>query len=149
MIRNLLLLLMSIQMNSQNTNTDTVFVLIDKIQNKNLYIFEKGKNNKSAKIKILHYDKRNEGFKRIKQIKANKEIIQVKSEPNDNIYYEFVSNNSPKSVENINGLKVYSIEDVSKNNKKVWSEYPYIIFFIEQLECSTYNIWKMNPLFHE
>ena len=31
MIRNLLLLLMSIQMNSQNTKIDTVFVMIDKI----------------------------------------------------------------------------------------------------------------------
>lgn len=79
----------------------------------------------------------------------NKDVIIVKPEPNEIDYYEFVSKHPPTEVSLIKKNKVYCIEDISKNNKNVWREYPYIISFIEKLNCDSFNIWEMMPVFHE
>lgn len=132
-----------------NLNKDSVFVIIDYSKNNNLFKFEKGKNNNQAKIKILHFDKRHKGFLNEKKQQSNKDIILINPEPNNINYYEFICNTSPINIPNIKNLTVFSIEDVSKNRKEVWREYPYVIFFIEKLNCEAYNLWEMTPIFHE
>jgi len=144
-----LIILSSIIINCQIVNNEYIYVMIDYAQSENLFLFQKGTNNEYASIKILYYNERKKGFKRKKETNFKKDIIIVKAEPNDMNYYEFISNNYPKKVKNINRLKVYSIEDVSKNKKNVWHEYPYTIFFIEKLNDGFYNLWKMNPIIHE
>jgi hypothetical protein len=127
--------------------TTNIYVLIDKQNYGNLYAFEKLKNK--AKIKILHYEKRKEGFKTESKTKTKDDIIKVKSQPIAENYYEFNSIGCPKKFDNIEGLNIYSIEDVSKHNKKVWHKYPYTIFFLEKLKSGKYNLWKMKPIILE
>jgi len=130
-------------MNSQEVTKDSVFVIIERTKNENLFLFEKGKNNEYAKIKILYFDKRKEGFEKKEK---QGEIIKVQSQPNVN-FYEFISNCHPKKLKSIEDLDFNTIEDVSKNSKSVFSKKTYI--FIEKLKNGYYNLWKMNLVMHE
>jgi len=146
----LIILSSSIKMNCQQLNNKSIFVMIDSIQNEQLFILEKNKNNVYANIRILKYDKRKEGFNNKEtKIKSKNDIIQVNPEPNIINYYEFRANNPPQKLNSLKGLKLNSIQDVSKNKKNVWSKYPYTIFFVEKLEKREYNLWEMNLIIYE
>jgi hypothetical protein len=53
-----------------------------------------------------------------------------------------LNHTSPRQVENLNGLQIYSIEDVSKGDKQVLMVISLVILFF--VENSNYNLWKMH-----
>jgi hypothetical protein len=61
-----------------------------------------------------------------------------------------LNHTSPRQVENLNGLQIYSIEDVSKGDKQVLMVISLVIlFFVEKLKNSNYNLWKMHLIMKE
>ena len=141
-ILSLIILLNTITSISQEKNE--IYVKMDKEKDKELYILKK--RNQNLQIKIIYFEKRNNGFKKNKE-KNNNEIVIVESLPNE-YFYEFNSFGLPVKVSNINKFNYYSIEEVSKH--KVWNKKPpHSIVFIEKLNNCNYNLWKMYPTINE
>jgi hypothetical protein len=140
--------LLNLGANCQNTYVDSIFVMIDTSINKDLFLFKKRIKYPGASIKILMHARKNEGFQK-KTYKKNKNRIvnpRLVFEP----YYEFESYKSPRQVENLNGLQIYSIEDVSKGDKQVFNgNQPRNFIFVEKLKNSNYNLWKMHLIMKE
>ena len=136
----LLLLLLCIEaINGQNNNEQS-FIIIEPNRYNDLYLFDK--DNDKAKIKVIYYDIRKEGFNNNKRNSKN-DIIKVKPKPNSN-FYEFNSKFPPKIINSISGLKIYSIEDVSKNNKEIFQNNQSSFYFLEQVSCEKYSLWEMR-----
>lgn len=127
--------------NGQKSNNNQMFIVIEKGKHDNLYLFDN--DDIKANIKVLYYDSRKEGFISKKKSKLKEDIIVVKSEPSTN-YYEFNSQQPPEMMKSISGLKVYSIEDVSKNNMELFQNNQQYFFFIEIMGCEKYRLWKMK-----
>jgi hypothetical protein len=53
-----------------------------------------------------------------------------------------LNHTSPQQVENLNGLQIYSIEDVSKGDKQVVISLV-ILFFVEKLKTAIITYGKM------
>ena len=133
---------------------DSIFILIDP-QFKDLYRFNKP-INKVETIKILKYDKRGLPFE-IPRKRAEGDEIVVFYDDTPSNYVKFFSTSwqfEKKETSSIDGLKTYSIEDLSKaissNNKdiskevqNVWSRPWDFFYFIEKLDSGNYLIWKM------
>ena len=140
-----LILFISIKCFSQNK--EIIYVKINDSVNKELYMFQKTKNNKSGKIKILYFENKSIGFKKATKAKNNDEIIFIETTPN-NHYYEFISIGTPQKVNNLKTIKYFNIIDISKH--QVWNKkYPHTIIFIEKTNTDGYNLWSMNPVITE
>lgn len=121
-------------------------VLIYNTQDKDLFIFDKNEKNTFAKIKIIYHDKKGIGFADKKEIKTD-EIVIVKSQPNSR-YYEFKSVDSPVTINTLDKLKLFSIEDISRH--KLWNNnYLHSIIFVEKVKKDSYRLWKMEPIHEE
>ena len=131
----------------RNVSNDSIFILIDR-QFKELYSFSK-KNNRSATIKILDWDKRGLGFETQTKELEDHEIEVVTAQPPPSNYINFHSYSRPKETQYIKGLKIFSIEDVSRHDKNVWRNIYDYFYFIEKLDSCNYLIWEMSVIFQE
>jgi len=121
---------------------EKIYVMINKNTNTELFLFNKNINK--AKIKIISYDRKNEGFK---ENKNNSELIIVEPIPNER-FYEFNSVKPPKKISNLKKIKFYNIIDISKH--KVWNkQYPNNIYFIEKISVDCFYVWEMTPKIYE
>lgn len=121
-----------------SVDNDSVFILIDPKYNE-LYSFSK-KSNRSLMIKILKYDKRGLGFETQTKEPEDHEIVVVTAHPYVPHYYEFDSYQGPKEIQSTEGLKLFSIEDVSRHDKNVWRNYRAPFFFIEKLHSGNCRV---------
>lgn len=129
-----LIILLSFSLYSQNNSKDTIYILINTTKNKNLFIFEKNKNNQYATIKVFDYNKN-------KQEKTNK-LNKIYPKPSSYNFTNYYSINQPKHIASIIHLKTLSIEDLSKNQNKIINNQ--IIIFVEKLNSYSYNLWTMK-----
>lgn len=136
---------------AQNKN---LYVIIDYKQ-KQLFEFNKEINKKSetyfSVIKIVKYNKKNKGFSKKETTNNVNDILVATKQPTETNYYEFQSYKKSKKIKNINHLKVYTIEDISKNIKsiqEIWTDPSYSILFIEKTNCD-YELWEMKPIYLE
>jgi hypothetical protein len=121
-----------------------IYVKMEKVKYKNLYASKK--INQNLQIKIIYFEKKNNGFKNNTK-KNDDEVIILEPLPNE-YYYEFNSIAKPVQVSNISKLNYYSIEDISKH--KIWNKTPpHSLIFIEKLNDCNYNLWKMYPIMKE
>lgn len=143
-----LLILSSLNIYTQKNN---LYVMIDNEFN-SLYKFEIDENNSLSSIKILKDEyKKTDFIVKKSSKKSDNDVIVVKKQPVRKIYYEFQSYEKPKVINNISTLKIYNIQDVSKNIKKIreiWTNYKYSIVFIKKENCN-YKLWKMKPIYLE
>ena len=102
-----------------------------------------------ASIKILEYDKRGLGFETQTKELEDHEIVVVTDQPPPSNYIEFHTYSRPKETQYIKGLKIFSIEDVSKRDKNVWRNIYDYFYFIEKLDSCNYLIWEMSVIFQE
>lgn len=147
------ILLSSIITSAQNKQGD-LFVYIDSTKDSELYVFEKKVNNKFSSIKILKFDRKNKsGFTQEKRKhKDGNSIVVVNSQPISKNYYEFRSYKKPKEINSIDSLNFFYIKDLSKNIDAVsyiWKDSKYSIHFVEKINCKTYKVWEMSPVFRE
>lgn len=139
-----LLVLLSFRAYSQNSSKDTIYIIIDNNKNKNLFIFEKENNNQNASIRV--FDNNNQIIKKSKQKKKNNIVKIYPKIPNYN-YIDYYSILSPKHITSIKNLKIFTIEDLSKNQDKITNSQ--VIIFIEKLSDNSYNLWSMNVSYQE
>ncbi len=147
----LLILLFPFILRAQNKN---LYVIVD-YQYQQLFKFDKKTNKKNevyfSSIKILEYNKKNKGFSKDKINPNVNDILVVSKQPTETNYYEFQSYKKPKKIKNIDNLKVFTIEDVSKNIEliqQIWTDPNYSIVFIEKVNCD-YKLWEMKPIYLE
>jgi hypothetical protein len=142
----LILLFLSINYNV-NAQSKNIYVIIDN-KYEEFFKFKKENDPYFSSIKVLKYDKRDKGFNKKENSQKKNDIIVVLKQPIENNYYEFQSYDKPKEEKNINLLKIYSIEEISRNIEpihKIWTDSDYSIVFIEKIGCN-YNLWKMKPI---
>lgn len=127
-----------------NQEINEIYIKID--NEKDDELFELNKSEESINLRVIFFEKRDEGFKK-RTVKKNDEIVIVEPLPNEN-YYEFNSFGRPKKVKSINKFDYYNIIDISKH--KVWNDkYPHKMIFIEKLNDCYYNLWKIYPIMNE
>lgn len=141
----LLLMFLNFSLYSQNSSKDTIYVIIDNAKNKNLFIFEKDKNNQYAHIKVFDNNK-DQIIKKNKQ-KKKSNIIKIYPKPSIYFYTDYYSIDAPKHKTTIKNLKTFTIEDLSKGQNKIIKNQ--IIIFIEKLSNHSYNLWTMKLSYQE
>lgn len=145
MKKEILFLLMGFSLYSQCIPKDTIYVIINNAKNKNLFIFEKDKNNQYASIKVFDNNK-NQITKKNKQ-KKKSNIIKIYPKPSIYNYTDYYSIHAPKHITSIKNLKRFTIEDLSKNQNKTINNQT--IIFIEKLSDYSYNLWTMKLSYQE
>lgn len=133
----LLFILINYIANAQSKN---IYVIIDNKYQK-LFKFKKENNSYFSSIRILKYDKKNEGFNKKENSHKDDDIIVISKQPIETNYYEFQSYKKPKDTKNINNLTTYNIEEISRNIKpiqKIWRNSDYSIVFIEKKSVTIY-----------
>lgn len=149
----LLFVLFTITINMYAQENTSLYAQID-AKYKSLYKFKLKKDssdNYFSCIKILKEKYKEKGVYNKSVSKKDEDIIIVSKQPAEKNYYEFVSYEKPIIVSNVDTLKVFSIEDVSKNVndiKKIWNNYNYTITFIEKMKCN-FILCKMRPVYVE
>lgn len=137
-------MLLSFSLYSQKSFKDTIYVIIDNAKNKNLFIFEKDINNRSASIKV--FDNKNQTTNKTKQTNKSN-IIKIYPKPSIYNYTDYHSINIPKKTTSIKHLKTLTIEDFSKTQKKITNNQ--ILIFIEKTSNSYYYLWTMKVSYQE
>ncbi|WP_435260679.1 hypothetical protein [Tenacibaculum sp. nBUS_03] len=134
---------------------NVLYVMIDS-KYQSLYKFKKEINQDKdyyfSSIKVLKDRSKNDGFinKNVSQ-KNDDDIVIIKNQPINRIFYEFESYKKPQKINKIDSLKLYSLKDVSKNIeafKKIWGDYKSSVVFIENKKCN-YILWQMKPVYLE
>jgi hypothetical protein len=149
-MKNFLILLFILINYIANAQSKNIYVIIDNKYQK-LFKFKKENNSYFSSIRILKYDKKNEGFNKKENSHKDDDIIVISKQPIETNYYEFQSYKKPKDTKNINNLTTYNIEEISRNIKpiqKIWRNSDYSIVFIEKKECN-YILWQMKPIYLE
>ncbi len=135
----LLLLLTSFNTYSQKNSNDTLYIIIDNLIYKNLYIVKKDKTNNHVTIKVYNQGKN-------KQItNKNNKVVIPKMVLNN--FYEYYSIDKPKNILTIKNLNAHSIQYLSINQNKL--KYNQTIIFMEKLKNSTYNLWSTKVSYQE
>jgi len=126
-------------------NTEKVYIILD---NDSLYKIIK--NEGSATLEIPYYAYKDDWVKEKSKstTKNNDNVVIVEPIPNKK-YYRFYSIKKPVKKYAIDEIKVFSVIDVSKENKTVWNKYPYEMIFIEKIDSESYLFWHMRPEFDE
>lgn len=144
----MIMLNLGFHVSSQNINKDKVFILIDSVKYHDLFIFKH--QGDTANMKILMFHKKDEGFKlETQQSSADDDIVVVGSQPPETNYYEFYSYKEPEEIINIDMLNIYSIEDISKNEMKVWGKSSNNFHFIQNLNNGKHFVFEMHVLMQE
>lgn len=138
-----LLVLLSFSLYPQNTTKDTIHTIIDNIKYKNLFLFEKAKNNQSASIKV--FNNKNQIVNTKKQPKRDN--IKIYPKPLTYNYTDYYSICPPKHITNIKHLKITTIGDLSKNQNKTTNNQT--VIFIEKISDYSYNLWTMKVSYQE
>lgn len=129
---------------------DKVYVYLDP-NYKNLFnlkiAINKDKTLFHGNLKILDYEKRNEGYINVESKRKPNELVKVAPQiPMPLNYTEFFSFEKPLIIQNIKDYNFYNVIDLSKKGTKrdeILLKNKGGIFFIEKTK-STYRIWNMH-----
>lgn len=131
-----IIILTSSFVSSQSNNT--VYVILNDSK-----LFRFIKKDSSAKLKIPLYKYKDIWLEENKTIKNDNEVVVVNSQPNIQKYFEYYSLEKPLKLTDVSSLDFFKIEDVSKEKDGVFKEIPYVILFVETVNCHEYQVWKM------
>lgn len=120
---------------AQSNNCEKVYILIK--ENDDVLI---NKSGSDFTLEISYGIKDN---REVNEPTTNESVIIVQPEPYDRTF-TFKSIGNPTQIPTIDGLNIFSIDDIKSNNKSVWKKYPYIMNFIEKSNDRTYLIYQMR-----
>ncbi len=126
---------------SQSNKKDSIYVLIDK----NSYQFKMNatKGTMRSNFSILKYRFRTKKLQKEHIEEINKTFLAGQTP----FYMYFYSYKKPIKQQLNTICKVYSIEEVSKNNLNIG--YGAKFFFIEKLDCSFYKVYETYLQYEE
>jgi len=127
-----------LKLNAQVERCDYPYVLLGNDDN---YLIEKTKSKVTITVPYFRSEKQ-------KSKKSQDEIVEVKPQPG-NTACKFNLVNQSFEINSIRDLEIFSVKDLSKNDERIWKQYPYFIYFIEKINDSKYSVYKMRPEMNE
>jgi len=132
--------LSSITIYSQTNKKDSIFILINKKDTQ--LKMDISKDSLRSSFSILKYRFRTKSLQN-KYLERIKKTFEIQSE----FYLNYVGFKKPIKKHQNSIHKIYSIEEISRNNLNSGSKTKY--FFIEKIKCNYYKTYEVSLRFEE